>query len=183
MNIIPSYIAPNPKEVDYWVDLKTDPYGGCIKYYDGFLWVNLINSELLNSEIGNQIQDIQETLNKLISENDCYKHVFLEQEEYDNLTQYDKNTIYMIYEPMDWQFVDKPTDTFFVYDDNVHTLVSTDGYDVIGQGGSEVGVYTFIVKLKFGYKWSDGTDDDLQITYTITQNNQWKFGMTFPIIF
>lgn len=30
-----SYIAPNPKEFDYWVDLTTDPKGNVIKYYAG----------------------------------------------------------------------------------------------------------------------------------------------------
>ena len=30
-----SYIAPNPKEFDYWVDLPTDPKGNVIKYYAG----------------------------------------------------------------------------------------------------------------------------------------------------
>ena len=30
-----SYIAPNPKEFDYWVDLTTGPKGNVIKYYAG----------------------------------------------------------------------------------------------------------------------------------------------------
>lgn len=30
-----SYIAPNPKEFDYWVDLAADPKGNIIKYYAG----------------------------------------------------------------------------------------------------------------------------------------------------
>lgn len=30
-----SYIAPNPKEFDYWVDLTADPKGNVIKYYAG----------------------------------------------------------------------------------------------------------------------------------------------------
>lgn len=30
-----SYIAPNPKEFDYWVDLAADPKGNVIKYYSG----------------------------------------------------------------------------------------------------------------------------------------------------
>ena len=30
-----SYIAPNPKEFDYWVDLAVDPKGNVIKYYAG----------------------------------------------------------------------------------------------------------------------------------------------------
>lgn len=30
-----SYIAPNPKEFDYWVDLAADPKGSVIKYYAG----------------------------------------------------------------------------------------------------------------------------------------------------
>lgn len=30
-----SYIAPNPKEFEYWVDLQADPKGNVIKYYAG----------------------------------------------------------------------------------------------------------------------------------------------------
>lgn len=30
-----SYVAPNPKEFDYWVDLAADPKGNVIKYYAG----------------------------------------------------------------------------------------------------------------------------------------------------
>ena len=30
-----SYIAPNPKEFDYWVDLAANPKGNVIKYYAG----------------------------------------------------------------------------------------------------------------------------------------------------
>lgn len=30
-----SYVAPNPKEFDYWVDLSADPKGNVIKYYAG----------------------------------------------------------------------------------------------------------------------------------------------------
>lgn len=30
-----SYIAPNPKEFEYWVDLLADPKGNVIKYYAG----------------------------------------------------------------------------------------------------------------------------------------------------
>lgn len=30
-----SYITPNPKEFEYWVDLSADPKGNVIKYYAG----------------------------------------------------------------------------------------------------------------------------------------------------
>lgn len=36
-------IQPNPLEVDYWVDIVTNPYGGVIKYFNGAEWVNLIS--------------------------------------------------------------------------------------------------------------------------------------------
>lgn len=34
-------IQPDPLEVDYWVDIKSDPYGGVLKYYNGVDWVQL----------------------------------------------------------------------------------------------------------------------------------------------
>lgn len=43
-----SYNAPNPKEVDYWIDLKENPYGAIIKYYDGIRWVNIAAANSFN---------------------------------------------------------------------------------------------------------------------------------------
>ena len=34
-------IAPKPDEVTYWVDISANPYGGVIKYYDGYDWIKL----------------------------------------------------------------------------------------------------------------------------------------------
>ncbi|MBR5794652.1 MAG: hypothetical protein IKY26_00750 [Erysipelotrichaceae bacterium] len=38
-------IQPNPMEVDYWVDITSNPYGGNIKYYNGYDWVDLLNAK------------------------------------------------------------------------------------------------------------------------------------------
>lgn len=38
------YVQPNPVEVDYWVDLATNPYGAIIKYYNGDDWEQLNGS-------------------------------------------------------------------------------------------------------------------------------------------
>lgn len=34
-------IAPKPDETTYWVDISANPYGGVIKYYDGYDWIKL----------------------------------------------------------------------------------------------------------------------------------------------
>lgn len=34
-------VAPKPDEVTYWVDISANPYGGVIKYYDGYDWIKL----------------------------------------------------------------------------------------------------------------------------------------------
>lgn len=34
-------IEPNPLEVDYWIDVKSNPYGGVLKYHNGVDWVPL----------------------------------------------------------------------------------------------------------------------------------------------
>lgn len=47
MNTVRFFAAntqPNPVEVDYWVDLYDNPYGGSIKYYNGTEWVRLAAS-------------------------------------------------------------------------------------------------------------------------------------------
>lgn len=37
-------VQPNPEEIDYWVDLSDNPYGGSIKYFNGTEWVRLADS-------------------------------------------------------------------------------------------------------------------------------------------
>lgn len=37
-------VQPNPEEIDYWVDLSDNPYGGSIKYFNGIKWVRLAAS-------------------------------------------------------------------------------------------------------------------------------------------
>lgn len=37
-------VQPNPEEIDYWVDLSDNPYGGSIKYFNGTEWVRLTAS-------------------------------------------------------------------------------------------------------------------------------------------
>lgn len=37
-------VRPNPEEIDYWVDLSDNPYGGSIKYFNGTEWVRLAAS-------------------------------------------------------------------------------------------------------------------------------------------
>lgn len=37
-------VQPNPEEIDYWVDLSDNPYGGSIKYFNGIEWVRLAAS-------------------------------------------------------------------------------------------------------------------------------------------
>lgn len=37
-------VQPNPEEIDYWIDLSDNPYGGSIKYFNGTKWVRLAAS-------------------------------------------------------------------------------------------------------------------------------------------
>ena len=45
-------IQPNPIEVDYWIDIKTDPYGKVWKYYNGYDWIEF-NSDNSNNYFWN----------------------------------------------------------------------------------------------------------------------------------
>lgn len=45
-----SYIAPNPKEFDYWVDLAADPKGNVIKYYAGSSKWSPLNDDTDNDQ-------------------------------------------------------------------------------------------------------------------------------------
>ena len=55
-------VQPNPEEIDYWVDLSDNPYGGSIKYFNGTKWVRLAASggapDLSNYYTKIQINDL-----------------------------------------------------------------------------------------------------------------------------
>lgn len=48
-------IAPNPKEIDYWVDLSEDPNGGIIKFYNGQTWDYLNRMDDQDRDIAEEI--------------------------------------------------------------------------------------------------------------------------------
>ena len=59
-------IAPNPIEIDYWIDLTEDPNGSIIKYYKENKWVNLLSSEESEvDELINQINELKDKVNNI----------------------------------------------------------------------------------------------------------------------
>lgn len=62
----PSTVAPNPMEVDYWIDTKTDPNGTVIKTWNGKEWQQITDTTTDDSEIKDlksQIESINTTMN------------------------------------------------------------------------------------------------------------------------
>lgn len=58
-------VQPNPEEIDYWVDLSDNPYGGSIKYFNGTEWVRLAASGG-TPDLSNYYTKIQ--VNKLLND-------------------------------------------------------------------------------------------------------------------
>lgn len=58
-------VQPNPEEIDYWVDLSDNPYGGSIKYFNGTKWVRLAASGG-TPDLGNYYTKTQ--VNKLLND-------------------------------------------------------------------------------------------------------------------
>lgn len=48
-------VAPNPKEIDYWIDLTEDPNGGIIKFWNGNIWDYLNRMDDQDRDIANEI--------------------------------------------------------------------------------------------------------------------------------
>lgn len=60
---------PNPLEVDYWIDVTSNYYGGCIRYYrnDTNTWEMLdLNDKQLDSKIDQQISSLRSYINSEI---------------------------------------------------------------------------------------------------------------------
>lgn len=58
-------VQPSPEEIDYWVDLSDNPYGGSIKYFNGTEWVRLAASGG-TPDLSNYYTKIQ--VNKLLND-------------------------------------------------------------------------------------------------------------------
>ena len=138
----------------------------------------------LNKLFSDAIAAVDDKIKEAISK--IQNFIIIEDDDYNLLTEYEKDVPYLIYEAIDYVLVDKPIDRTFDFDGLVHTLASTDAYSVSGTGGAIAGVYTFVLTLNFGYKWADGTKTNLVVTYTINPkvvDNVWRFGDKFPIRF
>lgn len=60
------YIEPNPNEIDYWVDLSSNQYGGRMKYHNGFEWVDLVNPDGTHIDINDFYNKLQ--INQMLSQ-------------------------------------------------------------------------------------------------------------------
>lgn len=71
--IFRGYVAPNPKEFDYWVDLSVDPKGNYIKYYAGNSQWKHLNDDTDNAqdavidELTTKVNTLQSEVNTLKS--------------------------------------------------------------------------------------------------------------------
>ena len=69
-----SYIAPNPKEFEYWVDLSADPKGNVIKYYAGSSKWLPINDDTDNDQSARikalELGKVDKVEGKVLSSND-----------------------------------------------------------------------------------------------------------------
>lgn len=77
-----SDVQPNPLEVDYWIDVTSNYYGGCIRYYrnDTNTWEMLdlndkqyVNSEIIKAKnelktyVDGKVTDLTELINQEIT--------------------------------------------------------------------------------------------------------------------
>lgn len=60
-------IEPNPLEVDYWVDITSDPYGSVWKYYNGTDWVSLNLNDGSDNGLSSFDYYTKEQINSLLS--------------------------------------------------------------------------------------------------------------------
>ena len=66
-------IAPNPIEIDYWIDLTSDPNGSVIRYYKDNKWVDLLNSgEQELTDLIKQFNELKEQVNSIQDTNTVY---------------------------------------------------------------------------------------------------------------
>ena len=115
------------------------------------------------------------------------KHIFIDEQDYENLQSYTPNALYMVIGNNSMITVPKPSDRTI----NVETLngnpcavPTSNNYTVVGSGGTAIGTYRFMVYLKDGRRWNDYTIDPIIVTYTVTGEEvfTWQFGDSLPIV-
>lgn len=115
------------------------------------------------------------------------KHIFIDEQDYENLQSYTPNALYMVIGNNSMITVPKPADRTI----NVEALngepcavPTSNNYTVIGSGGTTIGTYRFMVYLKDGRRWNDYTIDPIIVTYTVTGEEvfTWQFGDSLPIV-
>ena len=73
IKLVAQTIAPNPIEIDYWIDLKSDPNGSVIRYYKDNKWVDLLNSgEQELTDLIKQFNELKEQVNSIQDTNTVY---------------------------------------------------------------------------------------------------------------
>ena len=69
-----SDVQPNPLEVDYWIDITSNYYGGCIRYYrnDTNTWemldLNSTQADAIIDYINKALEQIEQFINEAITE-------------------------------------------------------------------------------------------------------------------
>ena len=59
------YVSPNPDEIDYWIDLSANQYGGKWKYFNGISWIDLINPDGTSIDANDYYTKLQ--INQMLS--------------------------------------------------------------------------------------------------------------------
>lgn len=68
----PSTVAPNPIEVDYWIDTKADPNGTVIKTWTGNEWQQITDTTTDDSEIKTILEALNSMPNRIITASPAY---------------------------------------------------------------------------------------------------------------
>lgn len=74
-------VAPNPKEITHWVDLKEDPTGGVIKTFDGKEWKSITSSSDSDKYVNMTIESNVDILDEITIDGKLYD--FINAEIYD----------------------------------------------------------------------------------------------------
>lgn len=162
---------------------KSMPY---IKFTEQELTRNqkIVSRQNIDAASQTDVSNMAQEINILLElQKNQLKHLFVDESYYNNLQKFDAGVVYFVVNNGTLTSIAKPVDRTFQWTGDVQRLTSTTTYTVTGEGGSDVGIYKFIVKLNAGYRWNDFTMDCIVVTYTITTDEvfYWQMGDVFPI--
>ena len=131
--------------------------------------LKIIDDAYTKSEINQFLEELQNFVYEYVKP----KIVFIEEEDYNKLSrkeQLNPDIEYHVYDPIEFEYIDKPDDIVVFFDGTNKAFPSTEAYFSEGPNVAvNAGEYEYTVYPEYNYIWSDRTLDIITVTVAVVK--------------